>query len=536
MLLISPMKGSFGGAFSRYMDLPAPIAIGTLAGYMLANDIDTRVFDEQITELNHENFDSVIEGLERPLVVGITCMTAHVSRAYEIALWVKAEYPDSIIIAGGIHPTALPDEVISHEGVDFVVRGEGEAPLLQLYNAIRGDGDVAEIKGITYIEDGQIRHNPEAPLLPDLNELPMFPHHLFKHPRYDHGFLISSRGCPYKCTYCSQRMMTGSTYRYRSADKIIEEMNMLIDEYDQTSIFIYDDNFCVKKRRVEEVCNKMIEQGIPDKCSVSIQTRADNFPADLVPLMSKAGFRAAGFGMETASQRLADLIVKEETVEQHLEAVELAKKHGMSVMLFMIYGLPTESQEERELSYRVLKEAKTHAPKFNNLIPYPGTPMFNDLRNSDRMVIEKDWSNFDSTMSGTGSIFDKTPLAYVPETTSEFELKREIVRNNIRATLSWRIVKSILFREDKFTWVKLPPRWYLDLTELWNLMKVGLVLTSNILVSFAPLAISEPLMNAHNPKMKSRPRIKDYNISDYDSSGWDREQAKAKAMLLKAAK
>ena len=474
--------------------------------------------------------------METPYIIGISGMTAHVASVYRIAAQIKDAYPDSIIIGGGIHLTALPEEALEKGTFDYVVQGEGEKALLALVEVIRGGGDTRLIPGVSFVADGNIIKNPEGPLLPDLDDLPMFPHHMFEHSRYDRGFLITSRGCPYKCTYCSQRMMTGSTYRFRSPAKILEEMDLIINKYGQNRITLYDDNFCVKRSRVKELCRVIIENRFNEKCKFSLQTRADNFPEELVPILSEAGFKMVGFGMETASQRLADLISKDETVEQHFEALELAKKHDMEVMLHMISGLPTETKEERKLSYQVLKKANCHAPKFNNLIPHPGTPMFEDLKHSNRVHKEPDWTNFDSTMSGTGSIFDKTPMAYVPETVSEFELKRDIIYYNLRVNLSWQNILNVVFRRGQLSWVELPPKWYFKPKEIYSLVKVGMVLSSNLVIAFLPLWITEPFMNMLNPAMKARPRIIDYDQTEYKPSGWDEENVKLKAQLLTIAR
>src|SRR5205814_10650160 len=145
---------------------------------------------------------------------------------------------------------------------------------------------------------------------------------------------------------------------------------------------------------------------------------------------------------ETGVNRLATLIGKGETVEQHIDATERAKKHGISVSLFMIYGLPTETRDDRETSYRVVQDMNVQASKYNNLIPYPGTPIYNDLKDTDRIHVAPGWSNFNSTLSVTRSIFDKTPLPYVPETTSEFELKRDIIKYNMRTFVTLRALMA----------------------------------------------------------------------------------------------
>jgi radical SAM superfamily enzyme YgiQ (UPF0313 family) len=315
----------------------------------------------------------------------------------------------------------------------------------------------------------------------------------------------------------------------------MEDLDILINHYGEDQIVFYDDNFCFKRDRVTDLCKKFVEAGFNRKCAFSVQTRADNFTPDIAPVLAEAGFRHVGFGMETGVNRLAELIGKGETVEQHLEALALAKKHGMETSLFMIFGFPTETKEDRRTSFKIVQSAKVEASKYNNLIPYPGTPLYNDLRHSDRIHIEPGWSNFNSTLSVTRSIFDKTPLPYVPETASEFELKREIVRYNLKAYLTPRAVLAILLRKKGVGWYSLPKRWYLKPRELYEMAKIGVNVLVNMIVAFLPLAISEPIMNALNPAMRQRPRIPGYKSEDFRPSGWDIQAAREKARLLRTA-
>jgi len=456
-------------------------------------------------------------------------------RAYQLARMIKAEFPDSIVVAGGLHPTAVPEEALGTGDIDYVVRGEGEEVMLQLYRAVRGGDDPTKLMGLSFMRNGQVVNNPEAPLIPELDDIPIFPYELFDHPKYDMGFITSSRGCPYKCTYCSQRMLTGTTYRYKSAGRIVEELDILINRYGQKQIVFYDDNFCFKAKRVVDVCNAIMDAGLHKKCAFSVQTRADNFPPDLVPILAEAGFKHSGFGMETGVNRLARLIGKGETVEQHLEAVALGKKHGFEVSLFMIFGLPTETSAEREISYRVVQGAAVQASKYNNLIPYPGTPIYNDLKVTDRIHVAPGWSNFNSTLSVTRSIFDKTPLPYVPETTSEFELKRDIIKYNMKTYVTPRAVAAILLGKKGPGWYQLPDRWYLRPRELYHVGRIGLNVLVNMAVAFLPLGVTEPVMTWLNPAMKRRSRVTDYDASTFSASQWDKETAKQKTVVLRAA-
>lgn len=536
MLLINPAQEKFGGFLSRYVPVGIPVAIGCLAAYLKKHGIKVRTVDEELVDITPSVLRELTEGLDKPYIFGLSCLTAHVVRSYQLAEMIKAEFPDSIVVAGGLHPTILPEEVLNTGYIDYVVRGEGEEVLLQLHNALRGTSDPARLRGISFKRDGQIIHNPDAPLIPNLDDIPMFPYELFNHPKYDMGFIISSRGCPYKCTYCSQRIMTGTTYRYKSIERIIEELDTLIKRFGQDQIAFFDDNFCVQRSRVVNLCNAIIEAGLDKKCAFFVQTRADNFTPDIVPIMAKAGFKAVGFGLETGVNRLAEIIGKGETVEQHLEAVELAKKHGMETSLFMIFGLPTETKEDRETSSRVVQSANVEASKYNNLIPYPGTPMFDSVKNGDRIHIEPSWSNFNSSLSVTRSIFDKTPIPYVPETTSEYELKRDIIKYNIKAYLNLRALLAIFRGRKGPGWYALPKRWYFKPRELYEMAKIGVIVLVNMTIASLPLAVTEPIMNALNPAMKRRPRVAGYKSEEFHVSNWDLTAAVKKSALLKAAR
>jgi radical SAM superfamily enzyme YgiQ (UPF0313 family) len=535
MLLINPAQEKFGGFLSRYIPVGIPVAIGSLAAYLKKQGIKVRVVDEELVDITPSILRELVQGLERPYMFGISCLTAHVVRGYQLAEMIKAEFPDSIVVAGGLHPTALPEEALATGRMDYVIRGEGEEVLLQLHNTLQGGGDVSKLRGISFLQAGQVVNNPEASLIPDIDDIPLFPYELFNHPKYDMGFITSSRGCPYKCTYCSQRMLTGTTYRYKSAGRIVEELDILINKYGQKQIVFYDDNFCFKKKRVVDVCDAIMSAGLHKKCAFSIQTRADNFYPDIVPLLAEAGFKHAGFGMETGINRLANLIGKGETVEQHLDAVKLAKRYGFEVSLFMIFGLPTETKEDRERSYRVVQGAKVQASKYNNLIPYPGTPMYTDVKDADRIYVQPGWANFNSTLSVTRSIFDKTPLPYVPETTSEFELKREIIKYNMKTYVTFRALMAILLGKKGPGWYHLPERWYLKPRELYHVAKIGVNVMVNMVVALLPLAITEPIMNALNPAMKRRPRVEGYTGEEFRASGWSKETAKVKVVALKSA-
>lgn len=521
MLLINPTGERYGGTLSKFVPLSVPISVGCLAAQMRAHGHAVRVIDEELEPIDPNRLDLSVQGLPRPYVIGLSVLTAQAHRAYELAGMFKAKYPDATVILGGYHATALPEEALGFESIDFVVSGEGERTLLKLYETIRsGERDFSKVEGIVYRENGKIIRTPPAPLIRDLDSLPPFPYDLFSNPRYDHGFILSSRGCPYRCNYCNMRMMTGNTYRFRSAKSIVGELDILIHQFHTRQIFFIDDNFCFKKKRVKELCAAMIEARYHRKCEFSLQTRADNLYADIIPCLKEAGFTSVGFGMETGVDRLGKIINKEETVQQHQDAVAAARKEGLDVAIFMIYGLPTETPEERAESYRVCREMKPTFLKFNNLMPYPGTPFYNDVKESGRMTNQDHWKNFLSTLADLGTfILNHPPLPYVPETASEWELKRDIVRYNVKAQLRWTSIKTVLTRKHGPGWFKLRSKWYLFPSQWYHLIRISAILAANLFIVLLPLKWMERFLEYYKPWMKKKiPRSEQ---TEYLPSGWD---------------
>lgn len=540
MLLINPATAKFGGFLSRYVPVGIPVAIGYIAAYLEKNGTKCAVIDEEIHDVTPERLRDAVRDLERPYIIGVSCLTAHVGRGYKIAKLIKQTYPDSIVVFGGLHPSALPEEALSTGYVDYVVRGEGEEVMLQLHRALRGAGDPTKIKGVSFIRDGHIINNPEAPLIPDINDIPPFPYHLFEHEKYDRGFMTTSRGCPYRCSYCSQRLLTGMTYRYKSAENIIKELELLVDKYGQKQVVFFDDNFCLNARRVHQICDMIIERNLHKRVKLAVQTRADNVlkygGEELIKHMAQAGFTNLGFGLETGVQRLANLIRKDETIEDHLEVARMCQRNGIDVTFFMIMGLPTETSEDRKTSFEVVKSAKLEATKYNNLIPYPGTPLFAELMTSDRVVKTENWANFNSVLAITSSIFDRTPLPYVPETTSEWQLKCEITRYNLLSYVNVKSIGAILGQTKGSGFIMLPSRWYLRPRELYEMAKIGFQLAINVFMALLPLRLTEPIMIALNPALGTRRRVAGYDPSTYQEIDWDKAKSKQTTVLLKTAR
>lgn len=474
MILINP-RGEKLKDFYRYLPISPHIGIGLLAAYLLKEGKKVSVIDENVSDIEDIALDDIIRQLRPPYIFGISCVTAAIARGYKIAKILKARYPGSKIILGGIHPTILPQEALNTGVVDIAVRREGEETLSLLYDAIKAGKDYSHIKGISFKTKNGITHNPDAPVISDLDSLPSFPYELFRKisPRYKLGFVVSSRGCPYDCIFCSQRLITGRVYRYVGVEKVMQELRLLITEYNEKSIVFMDDNFLVNKDRVRLLCERIIKAGFHKKTVFHCQARGDAVDRDILAHLKNAGFKYIDFGIETASERLMKIINKRETVQDNIDAVKLSKGMGFQVSATFILGLPTETRKERWSAYRLAKELDIDYARFNNATPYPGTALFEIAQRENALNIAKDWSNLNACGSLVGGYFNKTRLAYVPCGSSEKQLKKDVLKANLLYSLRPKSVLKIL-KEGMMPagWFVLPKKWYLRPQEVYYLFRL----------------------------------------------------------------
>ncbi len=494
MIFISPAynrKQKLGG-FSKYVPISVPIGIGYLAGYLVKHGRRVKILDEEIVCVSEPLLDECTRLFERPYIFGFSCLTAGIARGLELAGLIKKRYPHSIVIFGNIHPTVMPNDVLKDEDVDIVVRGEGEETLNLLYERIKNNRTYDDIKGISFRKDGCVIHNSDA-TLPDLTKIPRFPYHLFDHhqDRYELGFVASSRGCPYDCMFCSQRSISGRRYRFFSSEVVMESLDELVNKYKRTYITFADDSFLMKKERVMDLCERIIAKGFHKKAIFDCQARGDTVDDNILTTLKVAGFRTIHFGIETASERLMKLIDKKETVEEIINGIKLTKKHGLQVSSTFILGLPTETKEERRATYRLAKELSLDYVRFNNATPYPGTKLYEIAVEENRFNPGKDWENLNACGTLVESPFKENPLAYVPCTASEDDLRHDILKYNLYYSFRPQSIYKILKEKTgPAGWLALPQRWYFNIEEWSYLIKFAF----RILCSFAKIFFYEAMM------------------------------------------
>jgi len=456
MILINSSPKDALKIFQPFLPISVPIGIGCLVAFLERENIKARFIDEQVEDNVLDAISEYVKDMQKPYIFGFSVLTAAFKRAILLSKELKDKYPDSVIVFGGIHPTALPDEVLAYKHIDAVIRGEGENALVEFYNCVKDNKDFTSLDNLSYRNNGVIMHNRISPDQVNLDDLPDFPYHIFKSKRYDLGFVLSSRGCPYRCIFCSNRVTTGKKYRYASAKKIIRDLDWVCRHYPahkdaKKNVGFIDDNFLVNKERIYELLDEIKINGFDKKLIFGFQARGDNVNHKILRDLYDAGFRSAFFGLETASEKIMKFIKKDETVAQCVEAVKMAKEIGFSVSATFIYGFPGESHNDRMDCLRLSKELKLDMVRYNNATPYPGTELYEIAKSENRIKIIGLYENFNSVSAFIEHPFREIPFSYVPSGGSEKEIRNDLLYSYFAFYFDFNKIKNIFMNPGKGT-------------------------------------------------------------------------------------
>jgi len=394
-----------------------PLGLGYLAAMLEGEGHEVHLWDGSVEEapltdlLSTEHFD----------VLGISSVTPLIHEAWEAARQGKAS--GSVTVLGGPHLTLLPGESLQRPEVDLVVRGEAEETIVDVMRALEKDpGHVdlstttrtfsaapwKEIPGLSFRdESGRIVHNDPRKPPADLDSLPFPAHHLYKIERYTNlqprtdGLdpharaytIVTSRGCPHQCIYCS-KAVTGNTWRPRSPENVIEEWRKLVVDLRATEIGVTDDVMTLDMKRAKRICNLLIDEGLNRVPWVTIHgIRADNTDLELLRLMKAAGCKRVGFGVESGNQRVLDIMKKHQTIDQVRQAFANARQAGLQTIGFFIFGLPGENEETMEDTIKLALELDPDLANFMIAAPYPGTELY-DMVLDQGELFTYDWDDY----------------------------------------------------------------------------------------------------------------------------------------------
>lgn len=304
-------------------------------------------------------------------VYGIYCMTIQFWWLRKVAEHIRKVNPSALIVAGGPHPSARPEEILLKTDVDAAVIGEGEETMLNLMR----QKPMRDIEGICYREAGEPRKTSPRSFNTDLDSLPFPDRDLAQWHRYkrrlqgERAFhIVTLRGCPFNCGFCSKPSV-GRRVRYRSVKNVLSELDFLTERYDVTKFIFYDDIFTMRRDRVFEFCEAFKERNLCWRC----WTRVDTIDYEMLSMMKDSGLTSVTMGIESGDDRILRILNKGVTVKQNREAILLCKELNVPVRASIIYGCPGETRESVENTIRLVEETQPDEWNLSTFIPVPGS-------------------------------------------------------------------------------------------------------------------------------------------------------------------
>jgi radical SAM superfamily enzyme YgiQ (UPF0313 family) len=369
------------GQAGKFHQLTPPLGLAWIAAVLEHEGISVRIVDLQID-------DNLVDVLnkERPKLVCISGSTECRFECFDIARLCKESNPDVVVAYGGPHATfTAEDTLTSIRQIDVIGRGEGELTVLELARMILEGyiDDISDIKGISYRKNGEIIHNTARERIRDLDSLPLPARHLLRMSQYKTPMdilgipgeaVMTSRGCPIGCSFCSASRLWGKWYTMRSVSHVLDEIELLMDEYKIRGIKFFDSTLTLNRKHIEKLCDAILDRKVDIlwECEV----RADTADRELFTKMRQAGCYLIDIGIESGSPSVLKRIHKKITIEQGLQAVDLARDCGLHTKVFLLWGLPEETIEEAIDTIEIMKKLKDKVDILYSPGPvriYPGT-------------------------------------------------------------------------------------------------------------------------------------------------------------------
>ena len=397
-----------------------PLGLLYIAGYLEKfTQYSVEVLDAQVEEVSYQEIEGIIRE-KQPDVVGITAMTLTLVDVLKTIKVIKSVNRNIKVVLGGPHVYIFPNETINLKGVDYLVLGEGEAIFKDLLDCMDDYKKLKSIRGLVFKENGKIVNTGPRQLIEDLDKLPFPARHLVPYKKYSSLVLgkrpitttFTSRGCPYKCTFCA-RPHLGKKFRARSARNVVDE----IEECTKMGIYgflVYDDTFTVKRDRVFEVCDELRKRKLDVEWD--IRARVDTVDEQLLKRLKMAGCRGIHYGVEAGTEKILKILNKKITISRTKEIFSLTKKSKISTLGYFMIGNPGETREDIFETIRLMKELDPNYVHITILTPFPATEIYFDGLKSG--VIERDcWK-----------AFSKNPIpGFIPPHWGEFFTKDELV-------------------------------------------------------------------------------------------------------------
>jgi anaerobic magnesium-protoporphyrin IX monomethyl ester cyclase len=439
-----------------------PLSLSYLASVLKREGVELRILDFLVTQYHPKKLRRELEDY-RPQLVGATCVTLNYPIARRMLSACKALDPRIFTVIGGPHVTfALEDTLLQSPWIDAIVIGEGERTLVELARAVEEGKDIHQIAGIAFADRGTVIKTPPQAPIENLDELPLPARELLPMARYralgTPCTVITSRGCPYSCIFCSGHRMFGPRVRFRSPGLVVDEIERLQRDFGLAKINIVDDTFTLNHHHAQAACEEMLRRNLKIKWSVF--ARVDRISEDLAQLMNRAGCEWMLFGVESADEGILKTIKKGITPEDVRRGVKIASEAGINVFNSFILGLPGESHDTARKSLAFGDELyHKYGAKygFHMLSPLPGTEIYERAKDYGIRILSRNWTRYNANEPITETATMSTEM--VKEAMSIYDRGIEAAWDNIKSQAKDGDAQSAEIIEEKerneFVWTLL---------------------------------------------------------------------------------
>ncbi len=471
LMLIRPndMKAVYGDTY-KYAACEPPYWAGVIASYARERDVSVEILDAEALDCSPEDVaNRVME--RKPSLVGV-CVTGNnlsastqkMNGAGLVCQAIKRKEGHIPIFIWGLHPSALPERTMKEENIDFLIKGEGLKEVVQLFEYVKnGTGNLEDIKGLYYRDNGKAVGNSQLNLeeignipAPAWDLMPMeryLPHnwHLLgedsRAARGKYAVLATSLGCPYNCSFCAIASQFGSRkVRFFDIDHIMEEIDVLVNQYHIKYLKILDECFVLNEKYVSEFCDRLIEKDYG--LNIWGYARIDTVNKELLEKLRKAGIRWLAFGIESGSKKSMDGVSKGQYDNEKVKrVVEMVKNAGIYVLANFMFGLPDDDLEDMQATYGLCREINPEWINFYVTMAYPGSKTYAEyMKNGE--ILPDNWMayaqySYECTPKGSEHLSPAQVLEYRDWAFHAFFENNERYFGNIEQKFGRQAVVSI---------------------------------------------------------------------------------------------
>ncbi len=426
-----------------------PLGFMYIAASAERSGFTVRILDAGLLGLDIDETMDRIRELQ-PDLIGLTATTPEYLLVRKFAALLKAEFSTPIVL-GGPHATLASDEIASDTVVDFIVRGEGEYTIVDLLKHIKNRDDavsVEHIAGLSWRTETAFFHNREQVLIKDLDKLPLPARHLIEHGRYRNcgrvykrkpvAVMVTSRGCPFGCIFCANHLF-GKKYRFASAQRMIEEIEMLINDYGVKEIFFREDNFTANRRRTLEFCRLIREKNLD--ISWMCLADANSITYDLAVEMKAAGCWHVAIGVESGNQEIQKVLKKNLKLDRVRQTFSEVQRAGLKTLAFFMIGNLVDTRETILETIKFANQLDTDFATFTITAPFPRTELYY-LAKERGLILDESIES----ISNNPSLFKQKSAVLATPTLTPRQLRRyqlmAILRFYLRPRQLFRILRN----------------------------------------------------------------------------------------------